>query len=197
MRSTEKLIDLLRMDLAWSNYVDGKPVPPKWGWMRIAKSWVTNSGFRAVFLYRLAHRSYRKGGRVMPEIYRRWMVRSCGCEIGSSAEIAGGLRLAHPHGISIGGDVKIESMVKIGQLVSIGGNFMKTDETSGRTQPHLGERCQICIGAVVVGPVEVGEHSIVGANSVVMSSIQPYSVVLGNPARVIRKKANDEEDLVG
>ena len=40
--------------------------------------------------------------------------------------------------------------------------------------------------------VHVGDGCIIGANSVVGSDIPPYSVVVGNPAKVIRKRFDDE-----
>lgn len=40
--------------------------------------------------------------------------------------------------------------------------------------------------------VHVGDGCIVGANAVVASDVPPYSVVVGNPAKVIRKRFDDE-----
>lgn len=40
--------------------------------------------------------------------------------------------------------------------------------------------------------VHVGDGCIIGANAVVASNIPPYSVVVGNPAKVIRKRFDDE-----
>lgn len=40
--------------------------------------------------------------------------------------------------------------------------------------------------------VHVGDGCIIGANAVVGSDIPPYSVAVGNPARVIRKRFDDE-----
>lgn len=40
--------------------------------------------------------------------------------------------------------------------------------------------------------VHVGDGCIIGANSVVGSDIPPYSVVVGNPAKVLRKRFDDE-----
>ena len=40
--------------------------------------------------------------------------------------------------------------------------------------------------------VHVGDGCIIGANAVVASDIPPYSVVVGNPAKVIRKRFDDE-----
>jgi acetyltransferase-like isoleucine patch superfamily enzyme len=45
-------------------------------------------------------------------------------------------------------------------------------------------------GAVVVcpsGTLVVGRNSVIGANSVVTRSVPPYSVVVGSPARVIKR----------
>jgi acetyltransferase-like isoleucine patch superfamily enzyme len=41
--------------------------------------------------------------------------------------------------------------------------------------------------ACVLPGVRIGEGSIVGARSVVMSDVEPYTIVAGNPARVIRR----------
>jgi acetyltransferase-like isoleucine patch superfamily enzyme len=40
---------------------------------------------------------------------------------------------------------------------------------------------------VVTSGVEIGERCVVGANSVVTKDVEPFSVVAGVPARVIRK----------
>lgn len=43
-------------------------------------------------------------------------------------------------------------------------------------------------GAVVLPRLKIGEGAIVGAGAVVTSDVLPYSVVVGNPAKVIRRK---------
>jgi acetyltransferase-like isoleucine patch superfamily enzyme len=50
--------------------------------------------------------------------------------------------------------------------------------------------CWLGHGAAVIctsGDLSVGRNSIIGANSVVTSSVPPFSVVTGNPARVVRR----------
>jgi acetyltransferase-like isoleucine patch superfamily enzyme len=40
--------------------------------------------------------------------------------------------------------------------------------------------------AIIVGPCRVGAHSVVGVGSLVLRDVDPYTVVAGNPARVLR-----------
>lgn len=40
--------------------------------------------------------------------------------------------------------------------------------------------------AVIVGPCRIGAHAVVGVSSLVLRDVEPYTVVAGNPARVLR-----------
>ena len=40
--------------------------------------------------------------------------------------------------------------------------------------------------------VHIGDGAIVGANSVVGKDVSPYTIVVGNPANVLRKRFDDE-----
>ena len=39
---------------------------------------------------------------------------------------------------------------------------------------------------VLIGDITIGHDSVIGAGAVVVKDIPPYSVVAGNPARVIK-----------
>lgn len=45
-------------------------------------------------------------------------------------------------------------------------------------------------GACILGGVTLGKNVVVGANSVVTQSVPDYSVVVGNPARIVKKYNN-------
>ena len=190
-----ELYDLLKMDLAWFNCVDGKPVLPKCGWGGILKRLLLRK-FRAVFLYRLAHRAHARHHGLLAMFLGWWMWKSCGCEISPAASIGGGLRLPHPQGVIIGDNVEIGEMTRIGQHVTIGGNAGKIDE-HGRARPRIGKWGRICAGSIVAGPIELGDNVFVGVNSVVLRSVPANAVVVGAPARIIRMQDPLEHDLSG
>jgi len=52
----------------------------------------------------------------------------------------------------------------------------------------IGNGCWIAANVVITANVEIGEHSIVAAGAVVTSNIEPYSIVGGVPAKLLRKR---------
>ena len=56
----------------------------------------------------------------------------------------------------------------------------------------IGNDVWIGQNAVILPGVHVGDGAIIGANSVVGSDVGPYTIVVGNPAKVLRKRFDDE-----
>ena len=56
----------------------------------------------------------------------------------------------------------------------------------------IGNDVWIGQNALILPGVHVGDGAIIGANSVVSKDVSPYTVVAGNPARVIRNRFDDE-----
>ena len=46
--------------------------------------------------------------------------------------------------------------------------------------------------AVILPGVHIGDGAIVGADSVVGRDVEPYTIVIGNPAKVLRKRFDDD-----
>lgn len=55
----------------------------------------------------------------------------------------------------------------------------------------IGNDVWIGQNAVILPGVRIGDGAIIGANSVVGSDVEPYTIVVGNPARVLRKRFDD------
>ncbi len=185
------LIEELRIDLSWINRVDRRCTPVGWGWGKILRYAAANRSFRAVLLFRLLRRAYLRRRRITTAVLKRIIYHLYHAEFAPSADIAPGLRLPHPTGVIIGGHVSIGPMTTIGQHVTLGGNFGKQD-ADGRMYPRIGRGCWIAAGAVVAGPIDVGDYAIIGANSLVTRDVPERAIVGGIPAREIRRRSNDE-----
>ena len=56
----------------------------------------------------------------------------------------------------------------------------------------IGNDVWIGQNAVILPGVTIGDGAIIGANSVVGSDVPPYTIVVGNPARELRRRFDDE-----
>ena len=56
----------------------------------------------------------------------------------------------------------------------------------------IGNDVWIGQNAVILPGVHIGDGAIIGANATVASDFPPYTVSAGNPARIIRKRFDDE-----
>ena len=55
----------------------------------------------------------------------------------------------------------------------------------------IGNDVWIGQNAVILPGVHIGDGAIIGANSVVGSDVEPYTIVIGNPAKILRKRFDD------
>jgi serine O-acetyltransferase len=108
--------------------------------------------------------------------HRFWSVVT-GADIPVNCNLGGGLLLPHPNGVVIHPDIVIGPNCLIFQQVTLGSN--------GRGVPAIGGHVDIGAGAKVIGPIKIGAHARIGANSVVTSDVLAHSVVAGIPARVV------------
>lgn len=128
-----------------------------------------HAGFRCGLTYRLSYSSRAKlgrAGRVVSGALFWWNRHYYNCTITPTARIHGGLNLPHPTGISIGPGVVIGPDVWIFQNVVIAGSPTKTG------MPTLGENVAVFSGAVITGPVKVGDRAWIGANAVVARDLE-------------------------
>jgi acetyltransferase-like isoleucine patch superfamily enzyme len=109
---------------------------------------------------------------------RFYFRRFWGMDIGMGCDISFAARLdkTNPRGIHIGEE----------SVVTFGATVLSHDFVNNRhLDTRVGRWCFIGAHSIILPGVEIGDHSIVGAGSVVVRNVPPHSLVAGNPARII------------
>jgi len=104
-------------------------------------------------------------------------------QLSLGARIGPGLCLPHLGFVVVGAFVEIGSNCTITQGVTIGHAGGRNHPASGG--PVIGNRVYIGPGAIVLGAITIGDDALIGAGAVVVKSVPPRGVVVGNPARLI------------
>ena len=68
----------------------------------------------------------------------------------------------------------------------------KSEDMPYKGDTVIGNDVWIGQNAVILPGVHIGDGAIIGANSVVGSDVEPYTIVAGNPAKPIRKRFDEE-----
>lgn len=151
--------------------------------------WLTYSGVHAVWGYRIAHRFWRAGLRLLARIVSQFTRFLTGVEIHPGATIGRRLFIDHGMGVVIGETAVIGDDVLIYHGVTLGG----TTSERGRRHPTLGDEVVVGAGSTVLGAITIGAGSVIGANSVVLRDAPAGSLLVGAPA-VARPRAHSAED---
>ena len=151
----------------------------------------TYTGYKALCRYRSAHWFWMKGMKHLAFYISYKTKVKTGIDIHPAAEIGTGIFIDHGVGLVIGETSVVKDGCVLYQGVTLGG----TGKDTGKRHPTLEEGVMVSAGASILGPVTIGEHSKIGAGSVVLKDIPPHSTVVGVPGRVVRqngKKVDDE-----
>jgi serine O-acetyltransferase len=139
-------------------------------------------GFHAVVLHRVAHRIYGAGWFTLARMVSQVSRTLTGIEIHPGARIGRRFFIDHGMGVVIGETAEIGDDVLLYQGVTLGG----TGKDTGKRHPTLGNGVVIGTGAAILGNIRIGDHSKVGAGSVVVRPVPDHSTVVGIPGRVVR-----------
>jgi len=107
-------------------------------------------------------------------------------------------------GNTIIGPVQIGSNVNLAQNVTISGlnhNYLdvnRTIDSQGVSTLPIFIEDDVWVGAnsVILAGISIGKHSIIAAGSVVNRSVPPFTVVAGNPAKIIKQYDFDRQEWV-
>ena len=143
------------------------------------------SGLHALFIHRVAHRFYRWGLRFIARFISQTGKFLSGIEIHPGAEIGRGLFIDHGMGVVIGETTIIGADCVLFHNVTLGG----TGKHKRKRHPTLGNNVFVGTGAIILGPVTVGNNVSIGANTFIyMCDIPDDATVVGTPGRIVRLK---------
>jgi putative colanic acid biosynthesis acetyltransferase WcaB len=108
-----------------------------------------------------------------------------GIELRFKTKVGPGLRLYHGMGLVIHENTVLGANCVLRQNTTLGNKTVAGESAGGC--PVIGEGVDIGANSVVLGPIRVGDRAVIGAGSVVVKDVPDGAVVVGNPARVIRK----------
>lgn len=137
------------------------------------------SGLHAVWWHRVAHPMWNRGFRFLPRAISQLTRFTTGIEIHPGATIGRRLFIDHGMGVVIGETAVIGDDVHLYHQVTLGG----TGHDQGKRHPTIGDRVVVGAGAKVLGNIEIGADSAVGANAVVVSSAPEWTTLVGIPAK--------------
>ncbi|MGO1434868.1 MAG: serine O-acetyltransferase EpsC [Canibacter sp.] len=142
------------------------------------------SGLHAVWWHRFSHQLWIRGFRFIPRSISQIVRFFTGIEIHPGAQIGRRLFIDHGMGVVIGETAIIGDDVHLYHQVTLGG----TGHDAGKRHPTIGHRVVIGAGAKVLGNVNIGHDSAIGANAVVVKSAPPWSTLVGIPAAERRRR---------
>jgi serine O-acetyltransferase len=148
-------------------------------------------GFHALQAYRVAHWLWGKGRQTLAAHFQNRISESFGVDVHPAARIGSGVLIDHGTSVVIGETAVVEDNVSILHEVTLGG----TGNESGDRHPRIRRGVLLGAGAKILGNIEVGRGSKVGAGSVVLRDVPPHTTVAGVPARVVGRCTVDEPAL--
>jgi len=146
-------------------------------WKREAKGWFEWAPSRSLLASLRSYERWRSShapwGAVMRKAavlrHRFWSVLT-GTDIPLGCKIGGGLVMPHPNGIVIHPDAVIGPNCLLFQQVTIG--------AARGGVPMIGGHVDMGAGAKVLGPIHIGDHARIGANTLVIDDVPPGARVV-------------------
>ena len=140
-------------------------------------------GLHALISHRIAHFFYKMHFLFLARLISQISRKFTGIEIHPGAQIGRGFFIDHGMGVVIGETAIIGDNVLLYQGVTLGGTGLE----KGKRHPTIGNNVVIGAGAKVLGNINVGDSSYIGANAVVIKDVPANSTVVGVPGRITKQ----------
>jgi serine O-acetyltransferase len=158
-----------------------------------AQAFLFFKGFHALESYRVAHYLWDQGRKTMAYFIQNRMSDLFAVDIHPAARLGRGIMIDHATGVVIGETAVVGDDVSMLHGVTLGGTGKQHEDR----HPKIGRGVLLSTGAKVLGNIQIGECSRVGAGSVVLKPVPPHTTVAGVPARIIGKagSARPSQDM--
>lgn len=148
-------------------------------------------GLHAIWFHRLANWFWTRNHLFVGRFFSALGRLLTGIEIHPGATIGRRVFIDHGMGVVIGETAEIGEDVLIYQGVVLGGTSLE----KVKRHPTIGNGVVIGSGAKIIGNINIGNCSKVGAGSVVLKSVPDGSTVVGIPGRMVREERKCAIDL--
>jgi len=138
-------------------------------------------GFHALQWHRVGHWLWRNRRRHSAHFLQSRVSESFAVDIHPAAQIGRGIFIDHGTGVVIGETAVVGDDVSMLHEVTLGG----TGKQHGDRHPKVRDGVLLAAGAKILGNIEIGRSSKVGAGSVVLRDVPPRTTVAGVPARIV------------
>lgn len=151
-------------------------------------------GFEAIMIHRVAHLIYSAGFYSYARELSEYIHSKTGIDIHPGAKIGEYFFIDHGTGVVIGETTEIGDWVRIYQDVTLGVlHFEKNGDVSGilkkeyRRHPKIENHVVIGAGAKILGPVRIGSHVNIGANSWIIEDIPDRMTVFAEHPKLQKR----------
>jgi len=148
-------------------------------------------GLHALWAHRIAHFFWKHGFFFLARFISHISRFLTGIEIHPGAKVGRRFFIDHGMGVVIGETAEIGDDVLMYQGVVLGGVSLEKK----KRHPTVGNNVVIGAGAILLGPIKIGDGAKIGAGSVVVKSVPPGATVVGVPGRIAEKNKKITLDL--
>lgn len=135
----------------------------------------------AIYFYRVSRWLYLHHIPLVPKLITLFVFLIYNSKIPYTAQIGKGSKFGYG---AIG--VVVHARAVIGESCMIGPNVTIGGRGGHYEVPIIGNNVEISTGSKVLGPIKIGNNTVIGANAVVIKDVPDNAVVAGVPAKIIK-----------